>query len=77
MKSGIIAERVAHNWKGWRNALEKMGIRGRGLKIAHSSRGAWRVAMALNRVLTNEKLRSYGMEVPEDLAQRKQKEVSV
>ena len=66
-----------HNWKGRRNALEKMGIRGRGLKIAHSSRGAWRVAMALNRVLTNEKLRSYGMEVPEDLAQRKQKEVSV
>ena len=57
-----------HNWKGRRNALIKIGIRGRGLKIAHSSRGAWRIALALNYTLSNKRLESWGMTTPIDLA---------
>lgn len=58
-----------HNWKGRRNALVKLGAKGVQLKLAHSSRGAWRVARSLNSVLTNKRLRSWGMMVPEDFAQ--------
>lgn len=57
-----------HNWKGRRNALKRLGLRGRRLKLASSSRGAWRVAMALNRILTNARLRDWGLWVPSDLA---------
>lgn len=56
-----------HNWKGRRRALERLGIRGRRLKLAHSSRGAWRVARALNWVLKNAWLREKGFWVPSDL----------
>lgn len=58
-----------HNWKGRRNALIRLGARGRTLKIAHSSRGAWRMALMLGTVLTNQRLRTHGLWVPSDLAQ--------
>ncbi|MEM1297042.1 MAG: group II intron reverse transcriptase/maturase [Verrucomicrobiota bacterium] len=58
-----------HNWKGRRNALERLGLRGRRLRMAHSSRGAWRVARALNWVLGNQWLREKGFWVPSDLVE--------
>lgn len=58
-----------HNWKGRSNALRKLGATGKSLRLAHSSRGAWRVSRALNSTLTNKRLRSWGMEVPEDFDQ--------
>lgn len=57
-----------HNWKGRRNALRKLGLSGDRLKLAHSGRGAWRIARPLGSVLTNKRLRDWGMKVPEDLA---------
>lgn len=56
-----------HNWRGRRRALERLGLRGRRLKLAHSSRGAWRIAKALNWVLTNRWMREKGFWVPSDL----------
>ena len=56
-----------HNWKGRRNALSRLGVKPRQLRMAHSSRGAWPMAMALNTILTNDLLRRYGLWVPSDL----------
>lgn len=55
-----------HNWRGRKNALYRLGARGEALRLAHSSRGAWRVAKALNRVLTNAFLRRWGLHTPAD-----------
>ena len=55
-----------HNWRGRRNALRRLGASGKALRLAHSSRGAWRVAVALNTVLTNARLRQWGLVTPAD-----------
>lgn len=55
-----------HNWRGRRNALLRLGASGRALRLAHSGRGAWRVAVALNSVLTNARLRKWGLVTPVD-----------
>ena len=55
-----------HNWRGRRNALQRLGVTGRALRLAHSGRGAWRMALALNTVLTNARLRRWGLLTPVD-----------
>lgn len=57
-----------HGWRGRRNALRKLGARGHKLALARSTRGAWRVALALNPILTCARLRRWGLCTPEDLA---------
>lgn len=57
-----------HNRQGRRNRLKKLGVRGKQLSLASSSRGAWRIAVALNPILTNARLRSWGLLTPGDLA---------
>ncbi len=57
-----------HHWKGRVNALKKLGVRGKNLALALSTRGAWRIALALNPILTNARLRSWNMLTPIDLA---------
>lgn len=49
-------------------AMRRLGVHPKTLKIAHSSRGAWRVAKALNTVLTHAILRQHGFLMPSDLA---------
>lgn len=56
-----------HNWKGRRNALKRLGHRGKALKIAHSSKGAWRIAGALNWHISNAVLLKHGFKVPSQL----------
>lgn len=58
-----------HGRKGRLNALRRLGLRGPLLKVAGSSRGAWRVAAtpSLHTALSNARLRSYGFLVPSDL----------
>jgi group II intron reverse transcriptase/maturase len=58
-----------HNWKGRRNALKRLGIKGKRLRLAHSSRGAWPCAMMLNTILKNQWLREKGFWVPSDLVE--------
>ena len=60
-----------HNWKGRRNAFLRLGIKPsqRKMRIAHSSRGSWRIARVLNCVLTNRWFRDRGFWVPSDLVQ--------
>ncbi len=59
-----------HNRKGRLKALRRSGLRGRLLKVASSSRGAWRIAASpsLHTALSNARLRGYGFLVPSDLA---------
>ena len=59
-----------HNVRGRLNALKRLGLRGRPLKVAHSSRGAWRLATtyALHKALNNTVLRQHGFLMPSDLA---------
>ncbi len=59
-----------HNWKGRRNMLLKLGLRGRLLKVAHSSRGAWPLAASpsVQTALSNAVLRRWGFVMPSDLA---------
>jgi len=59
-----------HDKKGRRKRLQQLGIRGQGLKIASSGRGAWRVAKSptLHRALSNQTLRRYGFVLPSELA---------
>jgi group II intron reverse transcriptase/maturase len=60
-----------HNWKGRRNMLIKLGLRGRLLKVAHSSRGAWPLAAnpSVQTALSNAVLRHWGFVMPSDLAE--------
>ena len=55
-----------HDWRGRRNALQRLGATGGALRLAHSGRGAWRMALALNSVLTNARLRKWGLITPAD-----------
>lgn len=59
-----------HDWKGRQRRLRQLGLRGRLLKVAHSSRGAWRIARSpsLQTGLSNAVLRRYGFVMPSDLA---------
>jgi RNA-directed DNA polymerase len=59
-----------HNRKGRLNALRRLGLRGCLLKVASSSRGAWRIARSpsLQTALRNATLRRYGFLVLSDLA---------
>ena len=61
-----------HNTQGRARKLRSLGIKGRLLKMAASSRGAWRVAAAqcMQTALTNAVLRTYGFLMPSDLAAR-------
>jgi RNA-directed DNA polymerase len=59
-----------HNWRGRKRKLRELGLRGRQLKAAHSSRGAWHLARtpSLQMALNNARLRRHGFLVPSDLA---------
>ena len=58
-----------HSWRGRLRRLRSLGIRGRLLRVAHSSRGSWRIARhwTLHTALSNRRLRNYGFLVPSDL----------
>lgn len=58
-----------HNRKGRRNALQRLGLRGRILGIASSRLGAWPLSghPALQGSLTNARLASWGLLTPSDL----------
>lgn len=59
-----------HDWRGRLKALRRLGLRGRLLKAAHSSKGAWRLAKSpsVQTALNNALLRRYGFVMPSDLA---------
>jgi group II intron reverse transcriptase/maturase len=59
-----------HNKKGRLNALRRLGAKAHHLKLASSSRGAWRIARSqtLQFVLSNATLRRYGLYAPSELS---------
>jgi group II intron reverse transcriptase/maturase len=59
-----------HDWRGRLRKLRHLGLSGRLLKVAHSSKGAWRIAASpsLQTALSNAVLRRYGFWMPSDLA---------
>jgi len=59
-----------HTAKGRLNALRGLGLRGRLLKVAYSSQGAWPLAKtgSLHKALNNTVLRKHGFLMPSDLA---------
>jgi group II intron reverse transcriptase/maturase len=59
-----------HNAAGRENALRRLGLRGRQLKVAQSSHGAWRLARhgSLQTGLSNAVLLRYGFLLPSHLA---------
>ncbi|HEX9046211.1 MAG TPA: hypothetical protein VF988_04230, partial [Verrucomicrobiae bacterium] len=59
-----------HSVKGRLKALRRLGLRGRLLKVAYSSRGAWPLAAtaSLHTALNNARLRKHGFVMPSDLA---------
>lgn len=59
-----------HGWRGRERKLRSLGLRGSHLKVAHSSRGAWRIAgsPSLQMALSNRVLRRYGFVMPSELA---------
>jgi len=58
------------NWRGRLRKLRALGLSGRLLKVAHSSKGAWRIAASpsVQTALSNAVLRRYGFWMPSDLA---------
>jgi group II intron reverse transcriptase/maturase len=58
------------NWRGRSRKLRRLGLSGRLLKVAHSSKGAWRIAASpsLQTALRNAVLRRYEFWMPSDLA---------
>jgi RNA-directed DNA polymerase len=58
------------NWRGRLRKLRRLGLSGRLLKVAHSSKGAWRIAASpsLQTALSNAVLRRHGFWMPSDLA---------
>jgi RNA-directed DNA polymerase len=74
---GRIRRRIrAFFWQRWHGPegrerqLRRLGLRGRMLKVAESSRGAWHLAGtgSLQTALSNAILRRYGFLMPSDLA---------
>lgn len=59
-----------HDWRGRLRALRRLGLKGRQLKVAHSSKGAWPLARSpsLQTALNNSFLRRCGFIMPSDLA---------
>jgi group II intron reverse transcriptase/maturase len=59
-----------HDWRGRQRHLRRLGLRGRLLKVAHSSKGAWPIARSpsLQTALSNAVLRRHGFSMPSDLA---------
>jgi group II intron reverse transcriptase/maturase len=59
-----------HNTRGRLKALRALGLKGRLLQVAYSSRGAWPIAAtgSLHTALSNATLRRYGFLMPSDLA---------
>lgn len=59
-----------HDWRGRLRKLRQLGLSGRLLKVAHSSKGAWRIAASpsLQTALSNAVLRRHGFWMPSDLA---------
>jgi group II intron reverse transcriptase/maturase len=59
-----------HGWQGRKRHLWELGVRGRALGTAHSSKGAWRISRSptLQRALSNRLLRRTGFLMPSDLA---------
>ena len=59
-----------HKPEGRKRRLRSLGVQGSLLKVAHSSRGAWRIAgtRSLHTALSNANLRRYGFLLPSDLA---------
>lgn len=59
-----------HEPEGRERRLRSLGLRGRMLKVAESSRGAWHLAGtgSLQTALSNAKLRRHGFLMPSDLA---------
>ena len=59
-----------HDWRGRLRKLRQLGLSGRLLKVAHSSRGAWPIAASpsLQTALSNAVLRRWGFVMPSDLA---------
>lgn len=59
-----------HDWKGRLRHLRELGVCGRQLKVAHSSKGAWLIArsLPLHMALSNAVLRRHEFDLPSDLA---------
>jgi RNA-directed DNA polymerase len=59
-----------HDWRGRFKALRRLGLKGRQLKVAQSSKGAWPIARSpsLQTALNNSLLRRCGFIMPSDLA---------
>ena len=59
-----------HNKKGRLNALRRLGAKPHHLKLAGSTRGAWRIARSqtIHAVLSNATLRRYGLYAPSELS---------
>jgi group II intron reverse transcriptase/maturase len=59
-----------HDRQGRRNALERLGVRGRRLGVASSRRGAWRMArhVVVQMALRTKTLNRYGFTLPWELA---------
>lgn len=58
-----------HSSKGRLNKLRKLGVTGRSLGIAYSSRGSWRISRtpSMHKALSNKILQAYGFLVPSNL----------
>ena len=58
-------------WRGRRNALKRLGIRGKSLGIAYTGKGAWRISASpvLHQALSNKILKRYGFILPWNFAQ--------
>ena len=59
-----------HEPKGRKRRLRSLGLTGRSMEVAGSSKGAWRLARtwSLQHALSNERLRRHGFLMPSDLA---------
>jgi group II intron reverse transcriptase/maturase len=59
-----------HDWRGRKRHLRELGLRDWQLQIAHSSKGAWKLARSptLQHALRNSRLRKAGFLMPSDLA---------
>jgi group II intron reverse transcriptase/maturase len=59
-----------HNRQGREHVLRRLGVKGRGLSVAASSKGAWPLAASggVQSALSNLVLRKYGFSMPSDLA---------
>lgn len=58
-----------HNRQGRRNALQRLGVRGRALGVAGCRRGAWPMSkhIVLNQALKTQTLNRYGFNLPWEL----------